>query len=624
MSLSARRDGFDALTPWFVLAGLGVVQGAGLADPPGPEAFAADGLLWPVLGLAAAYVGGRSAWTALASYALAHAVIALRAGPLEAVPAFVALAAAALPVLVARWTPTRGDVVAWLALPAVLPVGLVLRAELDHGLGTGAAVDAAPWVVARGLVVVVLAAVAQVWRHAGDAPRERLVPMAAPLLPAAVVLAIGQWPSATPPTPRPSVLLLTVDTLRADVAEDMASVQRLAARGTTFTDALATSSWTVPSVGSFLTGTWPGTHGAGRWKPRHLAFDQLRPEVATVAERFRAAGYRTGAVVANGLLGMPFAFERGFDDYLHYRDRVPARIVGLAVLGREADGDPLPFTEMGPRTAEDDAHRVQTALDWVDGRDERPFFLWVHLIGPHLPYTHWRVEDGPLHACCGETPTELIDVSFVRKGNLRPTPEAKAQLREGYDLEVAHTDTWLTVLLDGLEARGVLDQLVVGFTSDHGEEFWEYGGFEHGHAFVPPVTHVPLVVSVPGATATRSSAPASIVDVPVTLLAHEGLSTDGMEGVDLLAPVAEPRTRRLQGTLYGLQREGVVRGSWAWVHEIGGATTAWRHGATWTPVDAVDDADALAAELAALPLPHAGADVGDQATDALKVLGYVD
>jgi len=301
-------------------------------------------------------------------------------------------------------------------------------------------------------------------------------------------------------------------------------------------------------------------------------------------------------------------------------------LIAWALVGRDATGHPYPRTVSGPMSPEDAQDRVATALHWLDHRDGRPFFLWLHLIDPHLPYTHWEIDHGPLFDCCGPTPTQLVDVGFVRKGNLRDTEEARLQLREGYDLEVAYTDRLLTQFLDGLEARGLLDEVGLIFSSDHGEEFWENGGFEHGHALVPPVVEVPLLVRGPGLDGGRISAPASLVDVPTTLAAMAGVELDG-PGYDLRAGLPSDRLRRVQGTLYGAQQEAVAQGGFVGVRNVGEEVRVYARTEGWhddlrTQLPEVQEQ--LAQALDAEPLSQGEGPAADPNTAALQALGYLD
>ncbi|HVM94854.1 MAG TPA: sulfatase-like hydrolase/transferase, partial [Candidatus Acidoferrales bacterium] len=171
-------------------------------------------------------------------------------------------------------------------------------------------------------------------------------------------------------SPPPNIVLYVVDTLRFDALHcdgngnvQTPAMDRLALDGMRFTRAYANASWTRPSMGTLLTGTYPTVHGAvGR-------NDALRRGVHTLAGSLRSAGYRTAAVYANANIGPEFGFGEGFDDFIALR---PARFVN----------DPtVPRNEVG--TADNVVNR---AIEWLRGRDRRPFFLLVFTVDPHAPY----------------------------------------------------------------------------------------------------------------------------------------------------------------------------------------------------------------------------------------------
>ncbi|MEZ4237438.1 MAG: sulfatase [Myxococcota bacterium] len=582
-------------------AALRARPGSALALPELPAAAAT--LAWAAAAAAAhtAPVPGGGAPTSagpasalLVALALAATLVAAALLPLHATPArpsVRAAAAAPLPALaaplLAGWTdpswhpsPATGpDAVAALALAVCVPLAAALFAALRPWLG--------------------------------------------PLAAAALAFLAARPPAPGGP-PGPLVVLLTVDTLRTDAAADMATVRRLAARGETFADALSSSSWTVPALGSAMTGRWPADHGAGRPGRGWPGVVGLDPAVPVLAERLRAAGFRTGASVANAFLVPVMGFDRGFDAFRHADalPRAPLLVPWLA--GRSAAGTPW-------RLHRDDGERVvDAALAWLDRGAGQPTFLWVHLLDPHLPYLHAVLPpEDPLYTVFGPVPDEALDAIAVRRGELRGDDTERDAVRALYRAEVAAADAALQRLLDGLDARGALDRATVLFTADHGEELWDHGGFEHGHALWPEVTRVPLVLVRPdGPRGARRADPASLVDVAPTLLAAAGVPAEGLAGVDLARPAPADRLRRLQGTLYFRQQQAVIRGDRALVEVDGeplrlydrAADPTWRHDLAGVDADGVD---ALAGELAPGWGHQAEPTGADLDLEALRALGYV-
>ena len=181
--------------------------------------------------------------------------------------------------------------------------------------------------------------------------------------------------------------------------------------------------------------------------------------------------------MANHLLGGRFGFDQGFDAW-----------------------NPAPQTLYGAPAAD----LVRGALAWVDS-GPRPFFLYVHTMEPHAPYTPSEEDLRPFAAGGYRGPTDTR--ALLRLGQLGTLDEAGlAFLRSRYQGEVRQNDRAFGDLLDGLKARGLDASTAVVFTADHGEEFREHGGTEHSKTLYQELVHVPLVVRLPGAP---GAAPAS-------------------------------------------------------------------------------------------------------------------
>ena len=258
----------------------------------------------------------------------------------------------------------------------------------------------------------------------------------------------GQQPPA--PAARPSILLVTLDTTRADAIGPGAkgivtpAFNALAARGRLFTQVYATVPETLPSHISMLTGLYPAGHGVHE-NARFLGADQ-----ALLAESLGRAGYRTAAFVSSFVLSRRFGLSRGFE---HYDDELPA-----AANERDA------------------ASTTERALAYLAQQDSsRPLFLWVHYFDPHAPY------------------------------------EPPARFRAGYATpylgEVAAVDEQLGRLTQAFEARRPEAAMIVA--GDHGEGLGDHGESQHGHLLYQSTMHVPLVIVGPGAGAATVDDPVS-------------------------------------------------------------------------------------------------------------------
>jgi len=337
------------------------------------------------------------------------------------------------------------------------------------------------------------------------------------LLPAVLVLL-----SCGRSAPRPNVLLITIDTLRADrlgcygyARPTTPHIDRLAGQGALFERMYTTLPRTTQSVATILTGRYPKSHGA-----RGL-FSKLSPANLTLAEILRDGGYDTAAFVSNLFLRPGQGFEQGFDRY----DNPQARW----------DGD-----SAGPVSA--------GALDWLRGRGGgRPFFLWVHYLDPHWTYRPTppfdRVFDpgfaGPF------TLYEDLEAGRLTKGQVifdnRLPPRQVEHVAALYDGEIAQVDAALADLLE-YAARPELQPLLVVLTSDHGESLGEHGyHFAHGEYLYQPTLRVPLLLSFPGriSAGLKVDALAENVDIAPTVVALLGLSRmQAVDGRPLFIPAA--------------------------------------------------------------------------------------
>jgi arylsulfatase A-like enzyme len=417
---------------------------------------------------------------------------------------------------------------------------------------------------------------------------------------------------ATARAGQPDVVLVSIDTLRADslgayghspsITPEM---DRIAAEGTVFSRALASSPWTLPSVASILTGLPAVRHGAGMALGSGPTFlrSPLDTRLTTLAERFAAAGYRTGAVVANAFLSPELGMSQGFQQFanplynaagvIYLRD-VPLVRLLLAPIPEEKLGD---FRAEGVTDA---------ALTWWAEESEAPRFLWVHYIDPHTPYQAdpSRLDYEALAAEMRQVQPEVLEdgtvvgevftgTSHVRGGALRIGPEDRRRIQLYYDRAVGYADEHIGRLFAALR-KGGGRPVVAALTSDHGEEFWDHGHFEHGHDYYREVTQVPLVFwCAPSGGASEgecgvpagrvSSTLAGLVDVASTLLDLAEVEAPPAEAPDEGRSLASlwrsaepedgtPAPPRFSGSnLYDLPAVLVEDGPWRFILRANGA-----------------------------------------------------
>jgi arylsulfatase A-like enzyme/Tfp pilus assembly protein PilF len=294
--------------------------------------------------------------------------------------------------------------------------------------------------------------------------------------------------SSSQERPHPNILLITVDTLRADrvgaygyALARTPALDRLAAEGVRFADATAHAPLTLPAHAALLTGRYPGAFGI-----RVNGMGAVPPEVSTVAERLEATGYRTAAVVASAVLGRGYGLDQGFDQY---DDRIPtgaSDTVSVAELQRTADSVTV------------------AARAWLAAQSG-PWFLWVHYYDPHLPYA--------------------APATFRALAPGRP-----------YDAEIAFVDSEIAALLSAIDRS----RTVVIATADHGEALGDHGEPDHGFFLYDATLRVPLIVAAPGLAPRVVVQQVRHVDLPPTILELAGVGaaaprdTDGESLVSLM------------------------------------------------------------------------------------------
>ncbi len=343
---------------------------------------------------------------------------------------------------------------------------------------------------------------------------------------------------------RPDVFVVVVDTLRADALSCYGAprptsprIDAFAREALLFERAYAPSPWTLPSTTSLLTGLAPDVHGVTRtpWLPD-------RQE--TLAERFAALGITTGGFVANSLISRDSNFQQGFETWQELSWGNARKVVARA-------------------------------LEWVDRHEDDRLFAYLHLIDPHAPYSSLLppgertvsapdnpfrdLESDALLARFAGTPLHLQ----VEHGLTPELRAAAARARDLYDDEVRWVDRWFGALLDGLRARGRLDDAVIVLTADHGEEFLDHRGIFHGDHLYDESVRVPLIVRAPTLAAGRAAAPWCTMDLGALL--DELLTRDGApqplaaDHFPESIVLATEHATELDALPFG-RREGLVRG----------------------------------------------------------------
>lgn len=293
------------------------------------------------------------------------------------------------------------------------------------------------------------------------------------------------------------VVLLTVDTLRADsLRAQNPALEALADDSMFFSQARSSSPWTKPATASILTGLAPEVHGTDELR------SVLPAEAKTLAEYLKEAGFTTAGIGRNTFLRHSFNFDQGFDEY-NFFPRGNSGILGDPLLRSTFPR----FFATQPSTVE----LTDFAIHWLRRHAEHRFFLWLHYFDPHGPFAppESKLPDGPIPPRIG---TSFADTAAVRSGKLVPNLTEREWIHQLYLAEVRHVSEQVGRVIDTLKTIERYDSCLVVFTSDHGEEFWEHGGFEHGHTLYDELLRVPMAFKLPS---TVDLEPRSI-DLPVS------------------------------------------------------------------------------------------------------------
>ena len=294
----------------------------------------------------------------------------------------------------------------------------------------------------------------------------------------------------------PNVLLVTIDTVRADhigaygyAKGATPAMDRLAREGVRFADATAQAPLTGPAHAAILTGQYPARIGV-----RDNAATPIPAGTTTIAELFRGHGYRTGGFVGAFILGPEYGFAQGFD-------------VFDATFAQYSAGMKLQAQRHGGEVTD-------AALKWLGGGGRQPFFAWVHLYDAHTPYDP-------------------------------PSPFRARFAAAPYDGEIAYVDSCIARLIGSLEEAGQLDRTLVAVIADHGEGLGDHGEAEHGLFLYESVLHVPWIMRLPGhdAAGTLVQAQVRAIDVMATVASLAGLSPPNGDGQSVVPFIRGPGPR---------------------------------------------------------------------------------
>lgn len=328
---------------------------------------------------------------------------------------------------------------------------------------------------------------------------KRLIPvfiLIAAVIAAAVYYRKQEQIKQTPPR---NVMLITIDTLRADHVgcygyphDTTPNIDSWAEKGAIFTNATSTVPLTLPSHSSIMTGQYPFAHGV-----RDNGGFYLGDKWKTLAEVLKGAGFNTGGFISAFVLDRRWGIAQGFDEYFDNFELSKYKMLSLDSVQRRGD------------------ETLSHALAWLDRNKSSRFFAWIHFYDPHTPYD----------------PPEPFKSEFGREG-----PYGL------YDGEIAFSDNLIGRIHDYLVKNKLLDQTLVVLMSDHGESLGEHEESTHGFFIYDATTHIPLIIWKPGAEPQRIKEQVRSIDIYSTICDAVGVKPGQPGPSTSLMPFVEGRT----------------------------------------------------------------------------------
>jgi arylsulfatase A-like enzyme len=324
------------------------------------------------------------------------------------------------------------------------------------------------------------------------------------------------------------VVVIGIDTLRADhlgcygyPRPTSPRIDALSHESVLFKTAISQAPWTLPSFASMFTGLLPSNHGAGEGlflDDALFVFTTPVPALSTnhrtLATILQESGYSTGSFVSNGFVGQAVGLQQGFADTFEWITSGAA---------------------------------VNQAVAWLKRRGPEPFFLFVHIVDPHAPYSPSDEDAKPF---LDNTYSGPVGTSFSGRADPGWGPPDRKRVVDLYDGEVHYADRLVGELLDTLRERELLEKTVIVVVSDHGEELFERGAVGHGQSLYDELLHVPLLMRFPDATFRgRVDAQVRTMDIFPTVFDALGMSVPtGIDAVSLM-PLARGEARPPQSDL---------------------------------------------------------------------------
>jgi arylsulfatase A-like enzyme len=375
----------------------------------------------------------------------------------------------------------------------------------------------------------------------------------------------------------PPIILITIDTLRADHLScygsnkvETPTIDSLAKDGILFNTTISQCPWTIPSIASILSSLYPSLHKGGEvvGEGESKSFRKIAESITLLPEVLKKEGYFTQAILSNPQLSKEQGFAKGFDGFQNF-DAGYYEIPGLFYLRliktvRSSVSDRW-YTAGDIITNE--------AMDWLNKNHKSSFFLWIHYTDPHIPYHPPTKYLKNLTYKGKFKDKNVLDFGKIRSGSYNITADDRVYIESLYNGEIKFTDDQLSKVIYKLKELDIFDKSLIILTSDHGEEFWEHLGFEHGHTVYNELLHIPLIIHFGNLLQAENKAIKNrvrLIDIFPTILDFLKIEYQGfIQGRSLMPIIMGEEEERIAFSEYlyrGKERKSIINGDFKCIY----------------------------------------------------------
>lgn len=341
---------------------------------------------------------------------------------------------------------------------------------------------------------------------------------------------------------RPNIMIILIDALRPDHLssygyhkKNSPNIGQIAQEGILYRSVYAQSSWTRPSVASIFTSMYPTSHGIIQLNGDPVHNYILPNEALTISEILNEKGYHTVGFVTNPHITKKFGFDQGFDEFTYF---FPQSFYGLQIFKIIAQIFKIaPVKKFYHQASELNKH----IYSWLKSDKNCPFFMYIHYTDPHMPYFKHPIQFG------------------LSQNNFR-TKWTTQNLLDLYDGEISYVDYHIGKLIELLKKEKLYDNTMIMITSDHGEEFYDHKGYDHGQTLYEEVIKIPLIIKYPNNLdkGKVKDDPVLSIDICPTIMDFLNIPIpDIMKGVSLYKNQQSSETKRVVFAELGEYEKGM-------------------------------------------------------------------